>query len=112
MDDILQTLRLEVTLDCREGSQLSQVWTYVEQGQRSLNKQNGIDADVSVDDSLKGYLWPYIVRMRDMQFVSGDTTIYDNTGITGDGDSNHGDSEAQRFLALDYAAVEQQYPEL
>ncbi|KAJ1998471.1 hypothetical protein H4R26_005446, partial [Coemansia thaxteri] len=54
MDDILQTIKLEVTLDCEQGASLDKVWSYAELAQRRIYERNGLDLDpVSVDDSMK-----------------------------------------------------------
>ncbi|KAJ2359206.1 hypothetical protein GGF43_000228 [Coemansia sp. RSA 2618] len=108
MDDILQTIKQEITLDCDEGSRLGRIWEYVGLAQQKLHTHNGVNTDAtSVDSELKAYLWPFIVRMQGMLFINEGTTIYDGA------DPNIADSEeSQAFIRLDYAAVEAQYPDV
>ncbi|KAJ2483130.1 hypothetical protein IWW56_000650 [Coemansia sp. RSA 2131] len=107
MDDILQTIKQEITLDCDEGSRLGRVWEYVALAQQKLYTRNGVSVDTSVDDDMKAYLWPSIVRMQNMLFVNGDTTIYNSA------DPDIADTkEAQEFIGLSFAEVEAQYPDL
>ncbi|KAJ2126985.1 hypothetical protein IW136_006519, partial [Coemansia sp. RSA 678] len=104
MDDILQTIKQEITLDCDEGSRLSRVWEYVALAQQKLYTRNGISDEASVDDDMKSYLWPSIVRMQNMLFVNGDTTIYNS--------ADPATKESQEFITLSFAQVEALYPDL
>ncbi|KAJ2098718.1 hypothetical protein GGI09_003166 [Coemansia sp. S100] len=108
MDDIIQTVKQEVALDCDQGSTLSKVWSYVELAQRRLLQRNGTDPEsVTVDDALKRYLWPYIVKLPGMSFISGGTVIYESTG-RGAAQSN----AARNFLALSASEAESHFPDL
>ncbi|KAJ2186878.1 hypothetical protein EV181_003068, partial [Coemansia sp. RSA 532] len=104
MDDILQTIKQEITLDCDEGSRLSRVWEYVALAQQKLYTRNEISDEASVDDNMKSYLWPSIVRMQNMLFVNGDTTIYNS--------ADPATKESQEFIMLSFAQVEALYPDL
>ncbi|KAJ2643029.1 hypothetical protein GGF44_001371, partial [Coemansia sp. RSA 1694] len=106
MDDILQTVKLEVTLDCMQGSSLGQVWYYVELAQRRLLQRNGMDPEsVSIDVLMKRYLWPYIVKLPEMTFISEGTVIYNSTATIAH-------STTSGFLSLSVDEVEIQYPDL
>ncbi|KAJ2326059.1 hypothetical protein GGI00_004853, partial [Coemansia sp. RSA 2681] len=106
MDDILQTVKLEVTLDCMQGSSLSQVWSYVELAQRRLLQRNGMDPEpVSIDVLMKRYLWPYIVKLPEMTFINEGTVIYNSTATIAQ-------STTSGFLLLSADEVESQYPDL
>ncbi|KAJ2034920.1 hypothetical protein GGI03_008207, partial [Coemansia sp. RSA 2337] len=108
MDDIIQTVKQEVALDCDQGSTLSKVWSYVELAQRRLLQRNGTDPEsVTVDDALKRYLWPYIVKLPGMSFINGGTVIYESTG-RGAAQSN----AAKNFLALSASEAESHFPDL
>ncbi|KAJ2158150.1 hypothetical protein GGF46_003988 [Coemansia sp. RSA 552] len=106
MDDILQSVKEDITLDCEEGSSLSRVWEYVDLAQQQIHRENGVDPEPSSGDrALQAYIWPYIVRLLGMIFLSEGTVIYDST------DPASADSEAARqFLDLGASEVEQQYP--
>ncbi|KAJ2908963.1 hypothetical protein GGI21_002359, partial [Coemansia aciculifera] len=106
MDDILQTLKLEVTLDCLQGSSLSQMWSYVELAQRRLLQRNGMESEsVSVDDSMKRYLWPHILNLPEMSFINEGSVVHDSTASV---DS----STPSLLLSLSVDEVESQFPGL
>ncbi|KAJ2712777.1 hypothetical protein H4R19_002579, partial [Coemansia spiralis] len=109
MDDLLRIVKREITLDCEEGSGLAQVWSYVERAQQEVCKQHGVSADAAcaADSALRRYLWPLIVRQRELIFVCKGATVYD--GASPDSAAT---ATAKRFLALDAAGVEAQYPNL
>ncbi|KAJ2498545.1 hypothetical protein GGH96_004211 [Coemansia sp. RSA 1972] len=105
MDDILQAIKQEITLDCDEGSRLGRVWEYVALAQQKLYTRHEISDEVaSVDADMKSYLWPSIVRMQNMLFVNGDTTIYNS--------ADPATEEPHEFAGLSFAQVEAQYPDL
>ncbi|KAJ2808979.1 hypothetical protein H4R20_000487 [Coemansia guatemalensis] len=108
MDDILQTIKKEVTLDGVEGSTLSRVWDYADLGQRRLLEKNGVNSEgASADSALRAYLWPHIARIPSLIFLNRDKTILDNT------DPESADSkEAKKFLKLGISELEKKYPEL
>ncbi|KAJ2879920.1 hypothetical protein H4R27_005031 [Coemansia aciculifera] len=108
MDDIIQTVKLEVALDCEQGSTLSKVWSYVELAQRRLLQRNGMDSEsVTVDDALKRYLWPFILKLPGMTFINDGTVIYEAAS----GSAAQSDV-AKNFLALSASEAESRFPDL
>ncbi|KAJ2055358.1 hypothetical protein GGI17_006670 [Coemansia sp. S146] len=108
MDDIIQTVKLEVALDCEQGSTLNKVWSYVELAQRRLLQRNGMDSEsVTVDDALKRYLWPFILKLPGMTFINDGTVIYEATS----GSAAQSDA-ANNFLALSASEAESRFPDL
>ncbi|KAJ2745117.1 hypothetical protein GGI20_002415 [Coemansia sp. BCRC 34301] len=106
MDDLLQTVKLEVTLDCMEGSSLSKVWSYVELAQRRLLQRNGLDPEsASVDVSIKRYLWPHILTLSGMTFVNEGSVIYDPAATIDSGAPSD-------FSLLSADEVESRFPDL
>ncbi|KAJ2613950.1 hypothetical protein H4S08_001949 [Coemansia sp. RSA 1365] len=108
MDDILQTIKREVTIDGVEGSTLSRVWDYADLGQQRLLEKNGVSSETaSADSALRAYLWPHITRISSLIFLNRDKIILDNT------DPKSADSkEARKFLNCDFSKLEKEYPEL
>ncbi|KAJ2778364.1 hypothetical protein H4R18_004640 [Coemansia javaensis] len=109
MDDVLQIIKREITLDCEEGSTLGQVWGYVDLAQRELCQRRGVGADAAgaADSALRDYLWPHIVQLRDLMFLSKGATVRDNTDPAG-----AGSAEAKRLQRLGAAEAEKRYPDL
>ncbi|KAJ2878663.1 hypothetical protein H4R27_005708 [Coemansia aciculifera] len=108
MDDIIQTVKQEVALDCEKGSTLSKVWSYVELAQHRLLQRNGIDSEsVTVDDALKRDLWPFILKLPEMTFINRGTVIYEATS----GGAAQSDA-VNNFLALSASEVESRFPDL
>ncbi|KAJ2732127.1 hypothetical protein IW152_004049 [Coemansia sp. BCRC 34962] len=107
MDDIIQTVKLEVTLDCEQGSSLSKMWSYAELAQRRLLQQHGLDSEsATIDGALKRYLWPYILKLSEMMFINAGSTIHDTS-------ANAVASDAARdFLALSADEAESRFPGL
>ncbi|KAJ2850339.1 hypothetical protein IWW36_001956 [Coemansia brasiliensis] len=106
MDDILQTLKQEITLDCEEGSSLDEVWKYVRVAQRRQHQQNGIASEPVVDDDLKAYLWPCLLRMKEIQLINGDIVVYDSTSENPDFSDQTYDQVSRRFPLLRVRATE------
>ncbi|KAJ1898122.1 hypothetical protein LPJ66_002949 [Kickxella alabastrina] len=105
MDDIAETLRREITLDGYRGTKLGRLWVYVEQAQRQLLEKNSLDSSsVEVDDAMKSYLWPQIIRLKNMVFFEDKVVIYDSVDL--------GNSANTMLPTLTLAQVEQQYPQL
>ncbi|KAJ2750018.1 hypothetical protein GGI19_005342 [Coemansia pectinata] len=108
MDDIIQTVKQEVALDCEKGSTLSKVWSYVEVAQRRLLQRNGMDYEsVTVNDALKRDLWPFILKLPEMTFINQGTVIYEATS----GGAAQIDA-ANNLLALSASEVESRFPDL
>ncbi|KAJ2481205.1 hypothetical protein EV174_003531, partial [Coemansia sp. RSA 2320] len=108
MDDILQTIKLEVTLDCEQGASLDKVWSYAELAQRRIYERNGLDLDpVSVDDSMKRYLWPHIIQLREMIFLDGESILYSSSS-----DTDATAAAANVFSRLSLDEVQRQFPQL
>ncbi|KAJ2081282.1 hypothetical protein H4R24_002459 [Coemansia sp. RSA 988] len=108
MDDILQTIEREVTLDGVEGSTLSRVWEYADLGQRRLLEKHGVNSEAaSADSALRAYLWPHIIRIPSLIFLNCDKTILDNTEP-----ESAESKEATEFLKLGIPELEKKYPKL
>ncbi|KAJ2810571.1 hypothetical protein H4S07_002594 [Coemansia furcata] len=108
MDDIIQTVKLEVTLDCEEGTTLRKMWSYVELAQRRLLQRNGVDSEsYTIDDALKRYLWQYILQLSEMTFINEGSVIYD-AASKGAAQSDG----ARDFLALSADETESRFPNL
>ncbi|KAJ2065379.1 hypothetical protein GGI17_000432 [Coemansia sp. S146] len=108
MDDIIQTVKLEMALECEQGFTLSKVWSYVELAQHRLLQRNGMSSkSVTVDDALKRYLWPFILKLPGMMFINDGTVIYEATN----GSAAQSDA-ANNFLALSASEAESRFPDL
>ncbi|KAI8325392.1 hypothetical protein GQ54DRAFT_337323 [Martensiomyces pterosporus] len=108
MDEVLATLKNEITLDCEEGSSLDQIWRYVEQAQRAIAERSHIDTDgIAVDGAMKQYLWPYISQLEGVIFKDGPATIYDSTDPSG-----LASEAANGFLNLSFEEVAKRYPNI
>ncbi|KAJ2720663.1 hypothetical protein GGI07_004470 [Coemansia sp. Benny D115] len=105
MDDIAGILKREIVLDCLEGTTLAQLWSYVEKAHREVVAMRGLDSGpIVVDEALKNYLWPYILQLKDILFVEGETIIYNAADL--------GASADPEFSQQSAAQVEEKYPEL
>ncbi|KAJ2454830.1 hypothetical protein EV183_001249 [Coemansia sp. RSA 2336] len=98
MDDILQLLKQEITLDCEEGSSLDDIWGYVNVAQKRQHQQNGITSEPVVDDALKAYLWPCLLRMSEIQLVNDETVLYDASSGNAD------------FINRPYEQISREFP--
>ncbi|KAJ2675668.1 hypothetical protein IWW42_001090 [Coemansia sp. RSA 1085] len=106
MDDILQILKQEITLDCDEGSSLDDIWKYVNVAQKRQHQKNGIASEPTVDDALKAYLWPCLLQMSEIQLVNEDTVLYDTSSENPDFSNQPYEQISCRFPLLRVRATE------
>ncbi|KAJ1907268.1 hypothetical protein LPJ81_000859, partial [Coemansia sp. IMI 209127] len=110
MDTIIRTLKREVALDGVQGATLEGLWDYVKVARQETMEQLNLDcSDVLVDQPLKEYLWPIILRTSGLIFKINDTVVYDVSAASVTSNAQTGFA---RFSKLSLSQVESKYPGL